>query len=162
MTTQLLFVCLGNICRSPSAENIMNHLLETRQLTHRFSCDSAGTSSYHIGSPPDRRMSMAARQEGIILKGRARQFQPEDFECFDWILAMDDSNYRDILRFDAAGRYHHKVRKICDFCRRHSDTEVPDPYYGGDEGFRYVIDLLMDACEGFLDFLLQESVSTHL
>lgn len=162
MTTKLLFVCLGNICRSPSAENIMNHLLATRDLAHQFSCDSAGTSSYHIGSPPDRRMALAARQRGITLQGRARQFHPEDFESFDWILAMDDSNYRDILRLDPEGHYHGKVRKICDFCRRHGDSEVPDPYYGGEAGFRYVIDLLMDACEGFLDFLLQESVPTQV
>ena len=140
----------------------MNHLLTTRQLTHQFSCDSAGTSSYHIGSPPDRRMTEAAHEQGITLKGRARQFQLEDFERFDWILAMDDSNYRDILRFDPEGRYRNRVRKMCDFCRRHSDTEVPDPYYGGDEGFRYVIDLLMDACEGLLDYLLQESSSARL
>jgi protein-tyrosine phosphatase len=156
MTTQILFVCLGNICRSPSAENIMNHLLESRQLTYLISCDSAGTSSYHIGSPPDRRMTQAAREQGITLKGNARQLQVADFEAFDWILAMDDENYRDILSLDPQGRYQHKVRKICDFCRHHPDTEVPDPYYGGEAGFRYVISLLLDACEGFLDFLLQE------
>jgi protein-tyrosine phosphatase len=160
MTTKLLFVCLGNICRSPSAENIMAHLLAERQLTGQISCDSAGTSSYHIGSAPDRRMTQAASERGITLKGRARQFQTEDFERFDWILAMDDDNYRDILRLDPTGRYHHKVRKICDFCRRFPDTEVPDPYYGGEAGFRYVIDLLLDACEGFLEFLLRESVPT--
>ncbi|MEL7314347.1 MAG: low molecular weight protein-tyrosine-phosphatase [Cyanobacteria bacterium J06559_3] len=157
MTTKLLFVCLGNICRSPSAENIMNHLLAKRGLTDQFSCDSAGTSSYHIGSPPDRRMAKAAREQGIFLQGQARQLQPEDFERFNWILAMDNSNYRDILRLDREGRYEGKVRKICAFCRHHSDMEVPDPYYGGEDGFRYVIDLLTDACEGFLDHLLQES-----
>lgn len=162
MTTKLLFVCLGNICRSPSAENIMNYLLETRQLDHQISCDSAGTSSYHIGSPPDRRMTLAAREQGIFLKGKARQLQGVDFENFDWILAVDDENYRDILRLDPQGLYHHKVRKICDFCRYHDDTEVPDPYYGGEAGFRYVIDLLMDACEGFLEFLLQEPVSSRV
>ena len=157
MTTKLLFVCLGNICRSPSAENIMNHLLVKRGLTDQFSCDSAGTSSYHIGSPPDRRMAKAAREQGIVLQGQARQFQPEDFERFDWILAMDNSNYRDILRLDHEGQYADKVRKICEFCQHHSDTEVPDPYYGGEDGFRYVIDLLTDACGGFLDNLLQDS-----
>ena len=140
----------------------MQHLLEDRQLTHKVSCDSAGTSSYHIGSPPDRRMAQAASEQGITLKGRARQFQAEDFERFDWILAMDDDNYRDILRLDPAGQYHHKVCKICDFCRHHPDTEVPDPYYGGEAGFRYVIALLMDACEGFLEFLLLESVPTSV
>lgn len=138
----------------------MNHLLTTRQLTDQFSCDSAGTSSYHIGSPPDRRMAAAARQQGITLVGRARQFTVEDFAEFDWILAMDDSNYRDILRLDPQGNHTHKVRKICDFCRHHADMEVPDPYYGGDAGFRYVIELLLDACEGFLEFLLQESAPT--
>lgn len=162
MATKLLFVCLGNICRSPSAENIMNHLLTTRQLAHQFSCDSAGTSSYHIGSPPDRRMAKAARDKGIVLQGQARQFQSEDFERFDWILAMDDSNYRDILSVDQERRYQDKVRKICDFCRHHPDTEVPDPYYGGEDGFRYVIDLLTDACEGLLEYLLQESIPKRL
>lgn len=139
----------------------MNHLLETRQLTHLIRCDSAGTSSYHIGSPPDSRMAKAARDQGILLKGKARQFQVADFENFDWILAMDDENYRDIMRLDPAGRYQHKVRKICDFCRNHTDTEVPDPYYGGEAGFRYVIALLLDACDGFLDFLLKEPVSSR-
>jgi protein-tyrosine phosphatase len=103
-------------------------------------------------------MAQAARQQGIELVGQARQLQVADFEAFDWILAMDDDNYRDILRLDAQGQYAHKVKKICDFCQHHTDTEVPDPYYGGAEGFRYVIDLLMDACEGFLDELLQETV----
>lgn len=162
MATRLLFVCLGNICRSPSAENIMNHLLESRSLTQQIICDSAGTSSYHIGSPPDRRMAQAAKAKGITLEGQARQLQVADLDSFDWILAMDDSNYRDILRLDPEGRFHSKVRKICDFCRHHTDTEVPDPYYGGEAGFRYVIDLLMDACEGFLDFLLQESPSSRV
>jgi protein-tyrosine phosphatase len=156
--TQLLFVCLGNICRSPSAENIMVHLLAQRQITH-IQCDSAGTSSYHIGSPPDRRMAAAAAEQGITLQGRARQFHPQDFETFDWILAMDDDNYRAILRLDPEGHYRHKVRKICEFCRHHRDTEVPDPYYGGADGFRYVIDLLMDACAGFLEYLEQTPVT---
>ncbi|MDB9528515.1 low molecular weight phosphotyrosine protein phosphatase [Oscillatoria sp. CS-180] len=162
MTIQLLFVCLGNICRSPSAENIMNHLLQSRQLADQITCDSAGTSSYHIGSAPDRRMAQAARAEGITLAGQARQLQAADLENFDWILAMDDDNYRDILRLDPDGRFHHKVRKICDFCRHHTDKEVPDPYYGGEAGFKYVIDLLLDACEGFLEFLLQESASSSV
>ncbi len=162
MTTRLLFVCLGNICRSPCAENIMNHLLVERQLTDQIQCDSAGTSNYHIGSPPDRRMAAAAREKGIELKGAARQLQASDLQEFDWILAMDNDNYRDILLLDPQGRYHSKVRKMCDFCRHHPDQEVPDPYYGGEAGFRYVVDLLLDACEGLLDFLLQESPSRSL
>lgn len=153
METKLLFVCLGNICRSPSAENIMNHLIRERQLDGQIRCDSAGTSSYHIGSPPDRRMTAAAQQRGITLRGRARQFTADDFVAFDWILAMDQDNYQDILALDPAGTHRHKVKLMCDFCRHHSDREVPDPYYGGPEGFNYVIDLLLDACEGLLEFV---------
>jgi len=97
MTYKLLFVCLGNICRSPAAENIMNHLIEQAGLSESITCDSAGTSSYHIGSPPDRRMTSTASNRGITMKGRARQFQAADFDKFDLILAMDKENYLDIL-----------------------------------------------------------------
>jgi protein-tyrosine phosphatase len=156
MPYQLLFVCLGNICRSPSAENIMNHLIDRQQLSDQITCDSAGTSNYHIGSPPDRRMAAAAAQRGIELLGGARQFQVQDFEKFDLILAMDQANYRDILLLDRQGKYPDKVRLMCDFCRQYRDREVPDPYYGGAEGFNYVIDLLSDACEGLLEHVLKQ------
>ena len=139
----------------------MRHLLQQQQMAD-IQCDSAGTSSYHIGSPPDRRMAAAAQQQGITLTGQARQFKPQDFETFDWILAMDDDNYRDILRLDPEGRYRHKVRKICEFCRHHTDQDVPDPYYGGADGFRYVIDLLMDACTGFLEHLQNQPQASSL
>lgn len=135
----------------------MNHLLAERQLQDVIVCDSAGTSGYHIGSPPDRRMAAAARQRNILLRGAARQFQPEDFEQFDLILAMDRENYADILSLDPVGRYQHKVKMMCDFCRTYPDREVPDPYYGGVDGFNYVIDLLLDACEGLLETILQEN-----
>jgi protein-tyrosine phosphatase len=148
---RLLFVCLGNICRSPSAEGIMNHLIQQRGLSGQITCDSAGTSSYHVGNPPDRRMSAAAGQQGILLAGAARQFEVADFEAFDLILAMDGDNYRNMLALDRSGVYPHKVKLICEFCRHHKDREVPDPYYGGELGFKYVIDLLLDACEGLLD-----------
>ncbi|NJN59588.1 MAG: low molecular weight phosphotyrosine protein phosphatase [Leptolyngbyaceae cyanobacterium SL_5_9] len=151
MPQKLLFVCLGNICRSPSAENIMNHLIQREGLSDQIICDSAGTSSYHIGSSPDRRMAAAASKRGITLEGQARQFHPEDFEKFDLILAMDKENYRDILTLDLKGQYRDKVKLMCNFCRHHADQEVPDPYYGGAEGFNYVIDLLLDACEGLLE-----------
>ncbi|NEO33387.1 MAG: low molecular weight phosphotyrosine protein phosphatase [Symploca sp. SIO3C6] len=154
---KLLFVCLGNICRSPSAENIMNHLVEQAGLSDSIICDSAGTSSYHLGSPPDRRMAVAAKGRGIILKGRARQFQKSDFEEFDLILAMDRENYQDILRLDSGMNYLDKVRLMCEFASHHSEQEVPDPYYGGSEGFNRVIDLLLDACDG----LLQQVIKTE-
>ncbi|MBE9066964.1 low molecular weight phosphotyrosine protein phosphatase [Leptolyngbya cf. ectocarpi LEGE 11479] len=153
MTTRLLFVCLGNICRSPSAENIMNYLVEQQGLTQQVSCDSAGTSSYHIGSSPDSRMAAAAKKRGVKLVGQARQFIVEDFDQFDLILAMDDSNYRNILALDRSGQYGHKVKRMCDFCQEYPDRDVPDPYYGGADGFDYVISLLMDACNGLLQEL---------
>ncbi|MBD2094357.1 low molecular weight phosphotyrosine protein phosphatase [Trichocoleus sp. FACHB-591] len=154
MSYKLLFVCLGNICRSPSAENIMNHLIEQAGLGHEIVCDSAGTSSYHIGSVPDRRMTAAAKQRGIALKGQARQFQKSDFEAFDLILAMDQENYHDILALDSTGVYRDRVRLMCDFCTQYPEREVPDPYYGGTEGFNHVIDLLLDACGGLVQHLV--------
>lgn len=135
----------------------MRYLVEQQQLSDQIICDSAGTSSYHIGSSPDRRMAMAAKQQGITLVGRARQFQAEDLVQFDWILAMDRQNYRDILALDPQGKYHDKVRLMCEFCRHHGDDEVPDPYYGGVDGFNYVIELLIDACGGLLETVMAEA-----
>lgn len=155
--TKLLFVCLGNICRSPSAENIMNHLIAQLGVSDEVTTDSAGTASYHVGSSPDRRMNAAAQRQGITLTGSARQFTAADFEDFDLILAMDKSNYRDILSLDWDNRYAHKVKLMCEFCQTHSDTEVPDPYYGGEAGFDYVIALLTDACENLLESILSRS-----
>ncbi|KKD38110.1 low molecular weight protein-tyrosine-phosphatase [Limnoraphis robusta Tam1] len=153
MPYKLLFVCLGNICRSPSAENIMNHLIDQADLTGSIICDSAGTSSYHIGSPPDARMSIAAKARGIVLKGQARQFRRQDFEDFDLILAMDQDNYESILDLDPTRQYRDQVKLMCEFCRHHRIKEVPDPYYGGSEGFNRVIDILLDACEGLLEYV---------
>jgi protein-tyrosine phosphatase len=155
MPYKLLFVCLGNICRSPTAENIMNHLIEQAGLGDRLICDSAGTSSYHIGSPPDRRMTLAAKGRGIELKGEARQFEDDDFDKFDLILAMDRENYRDILFLDLKGKYRDKVKLMCDFATNHQLKDVPDPYYGGKEGFEKVIDLLLDSCDGLLQHILE-------
>jgi protein-tyrosine phosphatase len=129
----------------------MHHLIQQRGLEEQILCDSAGTSSYHIGSPPDRRMTAAAARREIALTGKARQFESADFDQFDLILAMDKDNYENILRLDRQGKYQHKVKLMCQFCRHHADQEVPDPYYGGEAGFDYVIDLLLDACEGLLD-----------
>jgi protein-tyrosine phosphatase len=158
MAYKLLFVCLGNICRSPSAENIMRHLIQQAGLEQHILCDSAGTAAYHTGEPPDRRMAVAAAKEGITLTGRARKFTPQDFETFDLILAMDRENYRDILAQDPQGQYRHKVKMMLDFRQNYTLTEVPDPYYGGSDGFDYVIELLIDACQGLLDFLKAEGV----
>ena len=103
MTYKLLFVCLGNICRSPSAENIMNHLIQEAGLSDKITCDSAGTSGYHIGAAPDERMSSAASKRGLTLKGKSRKLAPKDLQRFDLILAMDRENYQDILYLDREG-----------------------------------------------------------
>jgi len=153
MSYQLLFVCLGNICRSPAAENLMNDLIIKRGLSGKITCDSAGTASYHIGSPPDQRMVAAALQRGIMMKGQARQFSSSDFAQFDLILAMDRDNYQGILSLDRNQEYGHKVKRMADFCSRHKLREVPDPYFGGLDGFNQVLDLLQDACEGLLDYI---------
>ncbi|MCL2927514.1 MAG: low molecular weight phosphotyrosine protein phosphatase [Trichodesmium sp. St16_bin4-tuft] len=157
MPHKLLFVCLGNICRSPSAENIMNHIIEKANLSEFIVCDSAGTGGYHIGSPPDSRMTYAAKMRGIQLKGSARKFQEKDFNNFDLILTMDKENYRDVRSLDKAGKYRDKVKLMCDFCKDFDVQEVPDPYYGGSDGFDYVIEILLDACEGLLDYLINQN-----
>jgi len=157
MTYKLLFVCLGNICRSPAAENIMNHLISKAGLSDQIICDSAGTASYHVGEPPDRRMSEALRGRGLPVTGKARQFHQRDFEAFDLILAMDEQNYRNIIALDPQQQYRDKVLLMCSFASRHSQKEVPDPYYGGREGFDFVIDLLADSCEGLLKSLEKTS-----
>ncbi len=157
MPYKLLFVCLGNICRSPAAENMMNHLAQDG-LGDQIICDSAGTAGYHIGSSPDRRMTAAANDWGIQLQGKARQFQKSDLQQFDLILAMDRENYQNILSLASTQAERDKVHLMCDFCTRHSLKEVPDPYYGGPEGFVHVLDLLQDACEGLLKYVSESKL----
>ncbi len=153
MTTQLLFVCLGNICRSPTAEGIMRQKVKLAERTDII-CDSAGTSRYHIGAPPDQRMTQAAASYGYGLAGAARQITVADFATFDLILAMDRDNYRDICQLAAtANQPIDRVKLMCSYCRHHADPDVPDPYFGGEAGFRYVVELLEDACEGLLETL---------
>ena len=134
----------------------MNHLIAQAHLSDRVVCDSAGTAGYHIGSPPDRRMAIAAQKQGIVLCGSARQFVPSDFKTFDRILAMDRENLASIYALDPSSNHHGKIQLMCDFCTRHTLQEVPDPYYGGAEGFNQVIDLLFDACEGLLAEVTKE------
>ena len=133
----------------------MNYLVEQAGLNGSIICDSAGTSSYHIGSPPDARMTLAAQRRGIKLTGEARQLHKSDFENFDLILAMDRDNYQGILYLDREQKYQDKVRLICEFAANHQQQEVPDPYYGGREGFDRVIDLLLDACDGLLQHVVE-------
>ena len=155
MATKLLFICFGNICRSPAAEGIMKTRIKQHGLESEIICDSAGTDG-HVGSPPDDRMCLHAQRRGYILNSRGRRFdQNQDFEAFDLILTMDERNFEDIKKMDYFGIYQEKIHRMTDFCMTHSCLEVPDPYYGGAKGFEQVLDLLEDATQGLLNHLQQ-------
>ena len=156
---KILFVCLGNICRSPAAEGVFLHLLNDRGLNDRFVVDSAGTGSWHVGNPADRRMQAAAKRRGIHLPSRARQIELNDLERFDLVLTMDDDNLRAVtgLAREAGAGATAKIRSMLSYGKRYNEMEVPDPYYGGDAGFDHVLDLLQDACEALLDELTESS-----
>jgi protein-tyrosine phosphatase len=148
---RVCFVCLGNICRSPTAEGVMRHLVARAGRAEAFEIDSAGTAAYHEGERPDRRSLATARARGVELPGRARQFRREDFDRFDHVLAMDRENFRELLRLapDAAARA--KVALLRSFDpEAPPEAEVPDPYYGGADGFDRVFEICMAACRGFL------------
>ena len=150
MAHRVLFVCLGNICRSPAAEIIFRKMVLDAGREGEFKIDSAGTISHHEGAPPDSRMTDSLMKQGYTITGTARQIQPEDLEHFDLVVTMDESNLRDVLSLDQSGHYQSKVRPFVSFCREHDDLRVPDPYYGGQRGFDHVIRLLEDGCAGIL------------
>jgi protein-tyrosine phosphatase len=151
---RLLFVCLGNICRSPAAEGVFLHHLELRGLSEAFEVDSAGTGSWHAGKPADRRMRAAAANRGIHLPSRARQIVAGDLDRFDRILTMDKDNLAAVRALARAAGSRALIEPISHHCRVHRVREIPDPYYGGPDGFEHVLDLLEDACAGLLDDLL--------
>ena len=155
MTQKLLFVCLGNICRSPAAEGVFLHLLKQRGLSDQFVVDSAGTGGWHVGNPADRRMTAAANRRGIDLPSRARQISLDDFSSFDLVLTMDNDNLATVesLAQEAGPNAVATVKPMLSYSRRFNETEVPDPYYGGEAGFEHVLDLLEDACSNLLDEL---------
>ncbi|MCJ8277381.1 MAG: low molecular weight phosphotyrosine protein phosphatase [Bdellovibrionales bacterium] len=148
---KLLFVCLGNICRSPTAEGVMKHLVSQNNLDSEIYIDSCGTSGHHSGENADPRMQTHAQKRGYNLESIARGFNKRDFQEFDYILTMDESNYSNILKEDPSGEFHDKVIPMVNFCKKVQTTEVPDPYYGGPDGFEEVLDILEDACENLLD-----------
>ena len=146
--TRLLFVCSGNICRSPTAEAVMRHLVTERGRSDQFEIDSAGIGDWHVGAAPDERACAAATRRGITVDGAARQVTSADFERFDLLLAMDATNLADLLDLAPPGT-EHKVRLL-------ADADVPDPYYGGPDGFDRVLDLAEAACAQLLDELRQD------
>ena len=151
---KVLFVCLGNICRSPSAKAVMTSVVEKYGAKKNFEIDSAGILSVHAGEPADSRMQMHAGKRGYVLNDISRPVSsPDDFEYFDIIIGMDDQNIRDLKRL-APNKYLGKIRKMTDFMVKGQAEEVPDPYYGGEDGFEVVLDILEDACEGLYQHLM--------
>jgi protein-tyrosine phosphatase len=154
---RILFVCLGNICRSPTAEGVMRTLAARDAPELELEVDSAGTAGYHVGEPPDPRMRAAAARRGYDLNAlRARIVEPGDFERFDLILAMDRENLA-VLRRRAPQVAHERLRLFLEFAPHDEREEVPDPYYGGPNGFEDVLDLVEDAARGLLRYLRQSA-----
>lgn len=156
--TRILFVCLGNICRSPAAQGIMQTFVDDAGLSDNVELDSAGTYGGHAGELPDKRMRVHAARRGYQLTHRSRPVRESDFDDFDIIVAMDDSNYHTLCRLAPTVEGEKKVVKMIDYCRQHPYYySVPDPYYEGASGFELVLDLLEDACGGLLDSLTDKS-----
>ncbi len=154
MKHKILFVCLGNICRSPSAEAVMKHIVLKKGLENKFYIDSAGTAAYHEGQRADSRMRKFGSKRGYDLTSISRPVdQNNDFEEFDYIIAMDDDNIWDLKRMCPDDKYLSKIKIMTDFRQKMSNTYVPDPYYGGDNGFDLELDILEDSCEGLLKFI---------
>lgn len=151
---KLLFVCLGNICRSPAAEGIMKQLVQSRGLADDFHIDSAGIGSWHAGQLPDRRMRQHGAAHGYNFDSRARQIRRDDFDRFDHIIVMDHENLSDVTALARNEQDRSKILCMADYLQHHpGQRTVPDPYYGGDRDFELVIELLEDACEGLLHAL---------
>ena len=153
-SARVLMVCMGNICRSPTAHGVLEKLVADAGLAGRVRVDSAGTHGYHVGEPPDGRSQAHATRRGYDLSAqRARQLVAQDFTAFDLVLVMDGSNER-AARALCSPEHAHKLRRLTDFCTHHAAREVPDPYYGGGAGFEAVLDLVEDACTGLLRTLI--------
>jgi protein-tyrosine phosphatase len=150
---KILFVCMGNICRSPTAEGVFRHKISEHGLEDKVHIDSAGTHAYHVGNPPDDRAQSAALKRGFDLSTqRARRVSSEDFEHFDYVIAMDVDNQYDLKAICPAG-HEERLHLFLNFSENYEQHEVPDPYYGGGKGFEIVLDLIEDASEGLIEHL---------
>jgi protein-tyrosine phosphatase len=152
MQKKVLFICLGNICRSPTAEAVFRKLIHKKNLSELLDCDSAGISSYHEGQEADPRMRKIAQARGYTINSIARGvIIPDDFEIFNYLIVMDESNFENLTRMDKEKAHTQKIFRMRDFCKASHPEEIPDPYYGKTDGFEEVLDLLEDACEGLLE-----------
>jgi len=156
--TKVLFVCMGNICRSPTAEGVFRDKMRKTGMEKQIEIDSAGTHDYHAGSAPDARAQKAAQEHGYDLsKLRGRQVSDQDFAVFDYVLAMDRDNLNNLLR-RCPPQYKHKVKLYLAFSRRFPNLNVPDPYYGGNKGFKQVLEMVEDAADGLLAEIARNAV----
>lgn len=146
----ILFVCLGNICRSPAAEGILRQLADKDDANMELTVQSCGLGSWHVGNLPDIRMQEAAKRRGVVLSNRAQQFQPHFLDSFDYILAADHEILKELYRFADTSEKKNKIHLMTAFSNSYKDQEVPDPYYEGDLGFELVLDILEDSCQGLL------------
>ncbi|MFP4674401.1 MAG: low molecular weight protein-tyrosine-phosphatase [Opitutales bacterium] len=150
MKHRILFLCTGNICRSPAAHCIFQHYVDQESRSRDFEIDSSGTIAFHAGEPPDPRMREALRARNIPVFGKARPLASGDLRHYDLILAMDRENLNFARQMDASGEHQSKIRLFSGFCTKHQSDEVPDPYYGGDAGFEKVLDMIEDGCSNLL------------
>jgi len=152
--TKVLFICLGNICRSPAAEGVFQDLVINENLSDKIFVDSAGTIGNHEGQLPDARMRKQALLRGIELKSRSRKFNEHvDFDDFDYIITMDNSNYKNIKELDINKKYNEKIFKLTSFCKDTDDEEVPDPYWSGEDGFELVLNMVTDGSTNLLKYI---------
>lgn len=158
-TIKVCFVCLGNICRSPLAQGVFEYLVEQKGLQDKIQISSAGTGSWHVGKQPDSRMHATAKRRGINMKSRARQFQPEDFNQFDLVLAMDQTNRNDLKEMCPSLDAEKKLRLFRSFDPEcNGDEDVPDPYYGGGDGFEHVFEIVHRTCPEILKYITSELI----
>ncbi len=154
----VVFVCMGNICRSPTAEGVFRHVVKERNLQNVIKIDSAGTHAYHIGEPPDSRSQATAKSQGVDLSAqRARKVEAIDFERFDYVIAMDRSNYENLKEL-ATADHQERLHLFMDFTSTWDNAEVPDPYYGGGDGFKNVFDMVQSASEGLLEHIIKNDL----